>query len=164
MIRTPRLVLRPARADDLEALHKVFSDPRAMRYWSHPAHETRDLTAVVIERMIAAAQKLGTEFVLEFEGAVIGKAGMWRLGEIGYILHPEHWGKGLAREALEAVLPHAFARHPDLAEIIAEIDPRNTASASLLTRLGFHETHRAERTLEVNGEWCDSAYYALPRG
>ena len=33
----------------------------------------------------------------------------------------------------------------------------------LLTRLGFHETARAERTILVGDEWCDSVYLALPR-
>jgi RimJ/RimL family protein N-acetyltransferase len=50
-----------------------------------------------------------------------------------------------------------------MAAIRAEIDPRNAASAALLARFGFVETHRAARTIEVGGEWCDSAYWRLDR-
>ncbi len=163
MIRTARLRLRAPTLDDLNALYRVFSDPRAMRYWSHPVHDSPARTELQLQRMIHSATELGTEFVIEHEGAVIGKMGMWRLGEIGYILHPDYWSLGLASEALAALLPYAFARFPDLTEIIAEIDPRNTASARLLERHGFRETHRAEKTMQLNGEWCDSAYYQLDR-
>jgi RimJ/RimL family protein N-acetyltransferase len=43
------------------------------------------------------------------------------------------------------------------------VDPRNAASIALLTRLGFRETGRAERTLLWRDEWCDSTYFALSR-
>jgi len=39
-IRTPRLILRSARPDDLDAMHAVLSDSRATRWWSTPPHET----------------------------------------------------------------------------------------------------------------------------
>lgn len=163
MIQTRRLVLRPARDSDLDALHRVFSNHEAMRYWSHPAHDTLARTRDTLDGLIASYADTGLEFVLDRDGTVIGKAGMWRIGEIGYILHPDHWRQGLMHEALSALLPAAFARHATLAHLTAEIDPRNTASAALLTRLGFHETHRAERTIEIGGEWCDSSYWRLDR-
>ena len=49
-ILTPRLKLRRARPDDLEALHAVFTQPAAMRYWSTPPHaeqRAHDLAATV---------------------------------------------------------------------------------------------------------------------
>lgn len=163
MIRTPRLILRSARPGDLADLHQLFSDRRAMRYWSHPAHTSVAETRQVLDGLCASSTLTGLEYVLERHGRVIGKAGMWQMGEIGYILHPDHWGQGLMREALNAILPLAFSRNPTLDVLIAEIDPRNAASARLLTRLGFTETHRVERTLWLAGEWCDSAFWRLPR-
>jgi RimJ/RimL family protein N-acetyltransferase len=100
--------------------------------------------------------------VIERQGRVIGKAGCWRLPEIGYILHPDYWGRGFAREALEAIIPRMFETHP-IDAIVAEVDPRNGASLGLLARLGFAETGRAARTLKVGEEWCDSVYLSLPR-
>ena len=52
----------------------------------------------------------GEDFVVECEGHVIGKAGFYRFPEIGYILHPDAWGQGYAREALGPVLARAFSR------------------------------------------------------
>jgi RimJ/RimL family protein N-acetyltransferase len=156
---TPRLVLRRAREDDLDALHAVLSHPAALRYWSTPEYDSREQTRDFLQTMIA---EHFDDFMVEYEGRVIGKAGAWQSLELGYILHPDHWGKGLAREAIEVLIPHLFAAH-DAAEITAETDPRNAASIALLTRFGFHETHRAERTLLWRDEWCDSVYFALDR-
>ncbi len=41
--RTERLVLRPAREDDLAAMHAVLSHPKAMAYWSSAPHETSSI-------------------------------------------------------------------------------------------------------------------------
>ncbi|WP_372840063.1 GNAT family N-acetyltransferase, partial [Phaeovulum sp.] len=155
-----RLVLRRAQASDLEALHRVFGEPRAMRYWSRPAHENLAQTEATLAAMQRA--EASDEFVVEHDGAVIGKVGAWRLPEIGFILHPDHWGKGLAREALSAVIDHLFACHP-IAALTADADPRNARCLHLLGALGFSETHREERTVQWGDEWCDSVWLALPR-
>ncbi len=161
-IVTERLRLRRARADDLDALHAVLSQPVAMRYWSSPPHGDREQTRTWLAGMIDAPPQLSDDYVVEFEGRVIGKAGCWRLPEVGYILHPDYWGRGLAREALGAVIDHVFAGWP-VEALTADVDPRNEASLRLLARLGFVETHRAKRTWLVGEEWCDSVYLALPR-
>lgn len=159
---TPRLRLRRARADDLDDLHAVFSDPAAMRYWSRPPHTELEQTREFLDNMIAAPPDLSDDFVVEHQGRAIGKAGCWRLPEVGYILHPDHWGQGLATEALTAVIGHVFATR-EIDAIKADVDPRNEGSLRLLARLGFVETHRAKRTWLVGEEWCDSVYLALPR-
>lgn len=160
-LHTARLTLRRAQPGDLHDLHAVFSHPAAMRYWSRPEHERIEETQAWLDDMVALPDS-SDEFVIERAGRVIGKAGAWRLPEIGYILHPDHWRQGLMYEALVAVIPWLFARH-DVPELTAEADPRNLASLSLLAQLGFAETGRAERTLQWKDEWCDSVYLALPR-
>lgn len=161
-IVTPRLILRRARADDLEPMHAVLSDAQAMRYWSTPPHADLEETRAWLDSMIAAPPDSSDDFVVEHDGRLIGKAGCWRQPEIGFILHPRWWGRSLAREALEAVIPHVFARFA-IPAITADVDPRNVASLALLSRLGFRETGRASGTWEVGGETCDSVYLALPR-
>lgn len=160
-LHTARLTLRRARPGDLDDLHAVFSDPAAMRYWSRPEHETLDETRLWLDDMVNSPDD-SDDFLIDHAGRVVGKAGAWRLPEIGFILHPDHWRQGLMSEALTAVIPWLFARH-DLPELTAEADPRNAGSLALLGRMGFAETHRAERTLLWKDEWCDSVYLSLPR-
>lgn len=161
-IETARLRLRRARADDLDDLHAVLSDPAAMRYWSTPPHATLAETRLWLSEMLAAPAAVSDDFVIEQAGRVIGKAGCWRLPEIGFILHSGQWRRGYAREALAALVPRLFARF-DMPAITADVDPRNRASLGLLRGLGFVETGRASRTWDVGGTWCDSVYLALPR-
>ena len=160
-IRTERLLLRRARESDLQPLHAMMSDPRAMRYWSSPPHPDLDTTRRWLDGMIAAPPELSDDFIVERDGVVIGKLGAWRLPEIGYLLSPDCWGQGYAREALAAFIAHAFAHRTD--HLTADVDPRNTASLALLARAGFRETGRASRTWQVGDEWCDSVYLRLDR-
>jgi len=107
---TPRLRLRRARTDDLDGLHAILSDARAMHYWSTPPHGEIAQTRERLSAMIASPQCESNDFIIDFEGRVIGKMGAWRLPEIGFLLAPDCWRKGLASEAMAAFLPHVFER------------------------------------------------------
>jgi ribosomal-protein-alanine N-acetyltransferase len=161
-IMTARLRLRRALLEDADPLHEVFGDARAMRYWSTPPHAGLEETRRFVQAMVEAPEEISDDFVIELDGRPVGKAGCWRLPEVGYILHPDLWGRGLAREALEAVIERMFAvRAQDV--LTADVDPRNVRSLALLLHLGFRETHRAARTWRVGDEWCDSVYLRLDR-
>ncbi|NBB53368.1 GNAT family N-acetyltransferase [Rhizobium sp. CRIBSB] len=160
-IVTERLVLRTAEPGDAAAMHAVLSDPRAMTWWSSLPHETLQETEAWLARMIANGPDQ-PDFVIEKDGLVIGKAGFWKLPDIGYILRPDHWGQGLAGEAVQAVLDHVFAA-TDLDAVTADVDPDNAASIRLLERLGFRQTGFARNTWCIGGAWKDSVYYGLSR-
>lgn len=155
-IRTPRLLLRRVRPDDADAMHLVLSDPACMRYWSSVPHVDRAETVAWVAAMASAAPGASDDFVVVADGRVIGKMGVWRMPEIGFILARDTWGRGLAFEAGTAFLRHAAARGLD--HLTAEADPRNAASLRLLGRLGFCETGTAARTFHLAGEWSDSVY------
>lgn len=161
-VRTERLLLRPARADDLDAFHALLRQPRMMAYWSTPPHDSIDQTREWLGNMLAITPQEGEDFVIEHQGRLIGKAGLYRFPEIGYALDPAMWGQGFAREAVGAVLHRAFGIHA-LPRVLADVDPRNKASLRLLARLGFVETHRQERTWLIGEMWVDSVYLALDR-
>ena len=161
-LRTQRLILRAARQTDLDDLFAIYSNPDAMRYWSTAPHESRDVTQEILDRMIAAAQDQLVYFMFEQGGKVIGMGGMHKPNEVGFLLHPDHWRKGYAQEAMRAIIPYLF-RETDAPELTADADPNNAASVGLLTALGFRETHRAKNTFFINGVWSDSVYFALSR-
>ncbi|WP_164658973.1 GNAT family N-acetyltransferase [Tropicibacter sp. Alg240-R139] len=157
-------MLRPARADDLNDLHDIFSDPVAMRFWDRPAYDDLNTTAAFLARLMKQDPARSYDLVVEHQDRCIGKAGMWRRPEIGYILHPAYWRQGLAFEALSAFLPHAFRRFDTEPVVTAECDPRNVASGRLLTRLGFRRTRQEKANFHYGGiEWCDTDYYELNR-
>jgi ribosomal-protein-alanine N-acetyltransferase len=161
-ILTPRLRLRRATIDDLNDLHGLLGNPTAMRYWSTPPHDSLEHTRTWLDQMIASPPDSSDDFIVEHRGRVIGKAGCWRLPEIGFIFHPDYWGQGLASEALTAVIERVFDTFP-IPAIRADVDPRNAASLRLLSRLGFREVDRVQRTWKIGDVWCDSVYLELQR-
>lgn len=162
LLQTNRLRLRSAVREDLRALHGILSNPKATRYWSTPPHADLTRTESWLQAMLDIPPATGEDFVVEYEGQVIGKAGLYRFPEIGFIFHPDHWGQGYAGEALEAVMNRAFTEH-GLSAVVADVDPRNVASLRLLHRLGFRETGRRVGTWLVGEEWCDSVDLELTK-
>lgn len=161
ILTTPRLTLRRATLDDVDPMFAIMSDPRAMRYWSTLPHDTPKTTAKII-RALAKRPAPATYLIIEHDEQVIGMGGMHGHNEVGYIIHADHWRKGFAREAMQAILPFLW-EVTRRTYLFADVDPRNTASCGLLTALGFYETHRKERTYCVDGHWSDSVYFRLDR-
>lgn len=162
ILQTPRLILRRAHAGDVDDMHRVLGDPAALTWWSSGPHASRADTRAWLDGMIAAPLEASDDFVIEHEGRVIGKLGAWRLPEIGFIIAPAYWGKGLASEAMSAFLPHVFAR-PEVDRLVADVDPRNTPSLALLERHGFVRTGFAQATWNTHMGVCDSVYLELRR-
>ena len=158
-IRTERLLLRRAQRGDVAAMHAIMSDPDAMRYWSTPPHTDRIDTERWIASMVGADAAASDDFVVMFEGRLIGKLGAWKLPEVGFLFGRDHWGQGLATEALLAFI--ARRRALGSSELTADVDPRNSAALKFLERAGFEETHRATGTWQVGEELCDSVYLRL---
>lgn len=159
-IRTARLRLRKAREDDLDALHAILSDAEAMRYWSTPPHPDIETTRTWLAGMIALPTD-ADDYIVERDGRLIGKLGMWRTPEIGFLLDRAVWGQGYGLEALTAFAARALAERTD--HLTADVDPGNLASLALLERVGFQETGRATRTWRVGDQWVDSVYLRLDR-
>ena len=144
-------------------MHAILSDPVAMRYWSSPPHtDLAESQAWIAGTTAAIEAGHSDDFLVERDGTVIGKAGLWNGNELGFLFAPSAWGNGYAREAVMAVIARGFTTSGH-DEIRAEADPRNEACLRLLSRLGVHETGRAMRTWCIGGEWSDSVYLALPR-
>jgi ribosomal-protein-alanine N-acetyltransferase len=161
MIRTERLLLRRVRMSDLADFHDILRRPQAMEFWSTPPHPDMATTEAWMQSTVARPE--GTvEFAVEHEGRVIGKAGGGEMPEIGYIFHPDYWGRGFAYEAMRAVVDCAFTTQP-VDHLLADIDPRNVASRRLLEKLGFAYSHHADNTFCINGVWVHSDFYILPR-
>ena len=158
-IRTERLLMRRFRMDDTADMHRLLTDPQAMRYWSTLPHVSLEQTEEWVRSEVEAPPELIDDFVVTLDGEVIGKLGCWRLPEVGFLFDPAVWGQGYASEALTAFIERRRGFGPG--ELTADVDPRNHASHRLLTRCGFVETHRAARTWNIGGEWLDSIYLKL---
>ena len=97
---------------------------------------------------------------------LIGDFSVWRTsrehlqGELGFVVHPDHQGKGYGAEAARLMLQMGFERL-GFHRIVGQCDPRNAASTALMERLGMRrEAHLLQNQL-VKGEWVDTLVYAI---
>lgn len=144
-IRTERLVLRAHRPEDLDDMVVFHGDPDSTRYIPWPVR-TREQTAEALAKKYAqtVARVDGDWIVLAIEeaetGTVIGEVLLKREGdgraEVGYIIRRDRQGKGLASEAVRAMLELGFDAF-DRTSIDAMIVRGNGASVALVTRFGF---------------------------
>jgi ribosomal-protein-alanine N-acetyltransferase len=158
IITTERLTLRHFKKEDSIPLHPIFADAEVMRFWSTPAHQNMAETEELVRKTIEANEK-GTsdDFVVVYNGEVIGKAGLWKDTEIGFIFALNMWGMGIASEAVQAVITRAAQKGHS--KVLADVDPRNERCIQLLKKNGFVETGRAKSSLCVAGTWVDSIYF-----
>jgi len=144
-LRTPRLLLREWREEDVEPFAAMSADPAAMRYL-RPLDRAAATEWVVRMRDHWAAHGFGN-FVVELPGEApfIGVIGLnhvrWTLPftpavEAGWRLACAYWGQGYALEAARAAIEAGFGRL-GLAEIVAYTVPANRASWRVMERLGM---------------------------
>ena len=86
-----------------------------------------------------------------------------RTAEIGYWLGEPHWGKGIATDAVRAVVKYAFAEF-ELTRVEAHVFEWNPASCRVLEKAGFKQEGRLRKRVTKDGKTIDEFLYALVRG
>ncbi|WP_344647477.1 GNAT family N-acetyltransferase [Cryptosporangium japonicum] len=144
-LRTDRLRLRRWQPDDEPAMATINRHPDVGRYLNRPVDEAsvNAFYGVIVDHW--ETHGFGP-WAVEHEGEFVGFAGPAHVPpflaeagpapELGWRLHPDVWGLGLATEAATAARDDAFERL-ELPEIISIIHPQNTRSQRVATKLGL---------------------------
>ncbi len=149
VLRTERLLLRGPRVEDAQAHAMLWADVVVIRYIGGVPVSAPDSWARLL-RNAGHWALLGFGFWLiedAASGQLIGEAGLLDLRrdtepsfagtlEIGWILAPAAHGRGLATEAVRAVLAWGAA-HFGPVRVVAMIDPANAPSLRLARAQGF---------------------------
>jgi len=153
-IETERLVLRAHARDDLSVLHETWSDPKVVRHiGGRPCTEEEAWMRLL--RYAGHWPLLGYGFWRisdRVTGAYLGDIGFFNgrrsLGarfdeaaEAGWTLAAGAQGRGLATEALDAVLAWGDAHLP-MDRTVCMIHPENAPSLKLADRFGYREFDR----------------------
>jgi RimJ/RimL family protein N-acetyltransferase len=141
-ISTERLIIRPFTMADFEAMHAVWSDPEVMRPVPSQPYDPEKSRARLSEKIGHQARHGFSKWAVveKASGKVIGECGLQYLDpdpdiELGYKLSRTYWGQGLAVEAAQACLDWALAERPE--QVVAIVDPANTRSAQVLSKIGM---------------------------
>ncbi|TGO52646.1 hypothetical protein BCON_0137g00060 [Botryotinia convoluta] len=155
-IKSDRLILEPIDLDKhLHGCHKILSEPRTAK-WSTRAPNTQlEQTKERILESMSSVQfpmwaiiapttsSVSVPVADEREGQemeMIGIIGISHRPEnVGYKIHPDHWGKGYMTEALRLFVEMFWTleEKKSLPQIIAAYTPGNDASARVLEKVGF---------------------------
>lgn len=171
-VRTERLSLRPATEDDAEATWR-FRELDAVSRWLTVAPRTFE----AYQQEFQDAERLSKTLIIEADGHVIGDLMLairdaWAQkevadqakgvqAELGWVLHPDHAGRGYATEAVRELLRLSF-EELGLRRVTAECFADNDASWRLMERVGMRrEAHSVKDSLHRTGEWLDGLSYAL---
>lgn len=176
VVHTPRLVLRPFEQGDLDALHAIRSREDVNRYLYDRPMSREDAAAKLAERIewYSTVAEPGDTLLLAVtlrgpggeSGELIGDVNLhWHRGEhrqaeVGYVLHPDHAGRGFATEATRPLIDLAFAEL-GVHRVCGRLDGRNAASARVLEKLGMRREAHLRENEYVKGEWTDEVVYAV---
>ncbi|WP_431285960.1 8-oxo-dGTP diphosphatase MutT [Humitalea sp. 24SJ18S-53] len=154
-LATARLLLRPLRAEDAAALHRLVNDWDVAKNLAHvPFPYPRDLA----DGWIADTQErldkgVGYSLAIEQDGALVGCAGLTLKGdeaELGYWIGRRFWGQGIAAEAAGRLATWALATLP-LRRLHAQALPDNARSIAVLRRIGFQDDGEGEAEFVSRG-------------
>ncbi|SDE34932.1 GNAT family protein [Rhodobacter capsulatus] len=87
------------------------------------------------------------------------RRGPAQAGTLGYWVGARHARQGFMREAIAAVVDHAFGPM-DLSRIEAACLPENAASRGVLEKSGFKYEGVSQAYLQINGRWRNHVLYA----
>ena len=144
-IETKRLILRRFTLEDAPLMYERWaSDPEVTKYLTWQAHDSPETTRSYLTYLTA---RYGSgdcfDWAVECKGVgVIGSIGVVAIceqreeAEVGYCFAKDYWGKGIATEALKAVLNYLFDQ-AHFRRIVAKHDTRNPASGRVMAKAGM---------------------------
>lgn len=177
-LQTPRLSLRPLRADDAPTLLRELSDVEVARETlsiPHPYSMARaeEFLADIPKRFEAGkgmvwaiVERAPDASVADAAGgALIGAVGLnltraHRRAELGYWISKSRWGQGIATEASRAVIAYGFDAL-GLHRIDAHHFVENPASGVVMRKLGMQREGRLRAMVWRDGVPRDLELYAV---
>lgn len=170
-LTTPRLYLEELTWDDIPKVHELHSIPELDEYNTLGIPENIERTTEVMKPAIEdqdndPRSQFAWKICLKTNNEVIGLAGMFpsndrfRLAEIYYKLHPDHWGNGYATEVAKELVRFGF-EDLKVHKVEAGVQTENVRSVRVLEKIGMTREGLRRKILPIRGEWKDNYHYAI---
>ncbi|MEQ8324365.1 MAG: GNAT family N-acetyltransferase [Vicingaceae bacterium] len=169
LIKTKRLTLKAIEIEDAHAIYKMRSTKAVNRFIARvPMDDPANAKELVNKTMEAFKNKMaiGWAGILRNGNNIIGTCGFNKIdhlnnsAELGGELSSDFWGKGIAFEAVQAIVNYGIFELK-LHRIEAYIDPANRGAIAILEALDFKkEAHFRDKIL-FQGTYMDMTVYSL---
>lgn len=161
-LRGDRVTLRPPAEEDLPFLGELVNHPDV---W--PTAGTARPHTDVEERewLESIGEDDGVSLLIAADGEAVGTVGLkdpnptWGTAEVGFAVHPDHWNRGCATEAV-ALLTRYAVDERRLAKLYATAYEHNPASMRVLEKAGYQEEAVLDREAYADGRRVDCHRYA----
>ncbi|MDP4098461.1 GNAT family N-acetyltransferase [Paenibacillus sp. P96] len=149
-LHTERLKLRPLVVEDYQTLRSLLSLPEVIKYMNRNRRPPVERAGRLFREIQSGSATLDSiHYVIvpddteRLSGLVSFQHWHERKGEaqVGYLLDPTYWGRGLAAEAVGGLLSFGMDSL-DLKRIEGRCHEQNTASAKVLMKNGFRYLRR----------------------
>ncbi len=162
ILKTERLVLRPFRESDAQAMFNWASDPEVTKYLTWTPHKNAEESRARCAFCERESRKDNVyHWAIEFQGELIGDIELGEIGEtetgnVGYCMAKKYWGRGLMTEAFREVVRFAF-EEVGLHRIEGMHAKENNRSARVMEKCGlrYEGLKRDGFRLPSTGEWTD---------
>lgn len=169
-IETDRLILRRFTIEDAQAMYDNWaSDPEVTKYLTWPAHESLDVTRMVVEYWLSEYEK--DEF---YQWAIVPNEAGEPIGtisvvshddrmakvEIGYCIGKEWWHRGYMTEAMNAVIDFFFDKVGS-GRVQACHDSNNPHSGAVMRKCGMTYEGTQRKAGWNNMGVCDVSWYGI---
>ena len=175
-LETERMTLRPPVHSDFNAWVALRQDSEDFLVPWEPSWAADHLTRRAFtnrvywaNRSVASGSAVPLFLIRRSDDMLLGaitldniRRGPAQAGTLGYWVGAPHARQGYMREAIVALVHHAFTAL-DLSRLEAACLPENAASRGLLERAGFKYEGVAQSYLQINGRWRTHVLYAMLR-
>jgi len=170
-LETDRMQLEEITRKDIELIHELHSIPEVDEFNTLGIPRTIQDTIKITEPLLNSKRayprgRYEWKIMLKGSSQFIGLAGLtlsndkFRIGEIYYKLHPEHWGNGYATEVAKCLIRSGFDNF-GLHKIEAGVAVGNDRSVRVLEKCGMTREGLRRKILPIRGEWVDNWHYAI---
>lgn len=157
--------LRTLAEPDEAALLELLTNDRIRQTYMLPVFPQRE-DAVPLARRLMQLSREGSRFVrgMEENGTLVGFLNDVEIEngsiELGYAVHPAHWGQGFATAALKLAMEALFRQ--GYREVICGAFEENPASLRVMEKAGMHRLNKTD-SIEYLGRLHRCIYYAVRR-
>ncbi len=170
-LTTPRLTLRRMMVADTNDMYEYASRQDVTKYLTWYPHPDREYTREYLQylgKRYAAGMFYDWAVIYEPECKMVGTCGFTAFhcandcAEVGYVLNPAYWGKGIATEALTRVLRFAF-EELELNRVEARFMEDNQRSRRVMEKVGMRFEGVMREAMLIKGTYANVGVCSILR-
>lgn len=160
----PKVTIRQQRISDAKRFYEILNNPNFIYLTTH-VNSIKDEVAFLRKNKEKTRKNFEHNYTILYGQNIVGAIGVKinqhrkYIGEIGYFIDENYWGKGIATKAVFALEKIGF-RKLKLSRIEIVMNTRHKASERVAIKCGYKKEGVMKKSIENSGKVCDAYLYA----